>query len=217
MVAEPGRDALRRVTRCRRRSKRHRPDQIKRARPDRGDYERARLGHAVAFDGTGVFPGNRRALLLLEAEHMFGEQFGEQIEENRPAPSRRKPNESGPPRLSDTRLGRLWSRRSRVRVPSLTPLRSPANAGFFSFRRRRADCAVARQGHVKSARIRLADGRRGREREGALHDHEPRHDRHDVRHLLGARHARRPRRGGNPDERLPRTPRGERPTLTAVG
>ncbi len=49
-----------------------------------------------------------------------GEQFGEQIEENPGAPSDKHPNEYGPRAPPDTPLVGLWSRRSGVRVPSLT-------------------------------------------------------------------------------------------------
>ena len=52
--------------------------------------------------------------LSIDHEHMFGEQFGEQIEENRPAASGRNPNQSGPLSPTDTPFERLWSRRSRV-------------------------------------------------------------------------------------------------------
>jgi hypothetical protein len=60
-------------------------------------------------------------------EHVFADQSGDQIEENRDLAGGTKPNESGPLHPTDTRFERLWSRRSRVRAPSLTPCEVPAN------------------------------------------------------------------------------------------
>ena len=63
-----------------------------------------------------------------------GEQAGEQIEGNREVSRNCKLNESGPLDPTDTPLERLWSRRSRVQVPSLTPQKALLTRSFSGFK-----------------------------------------------------------------------------------
>jgi hypothetical protein len=58
-------------------------------------------------------------------------QFRDQFEENSGVPSDRNPNEYGASVPPDTPSVGLWSRRSRVRVPSLT-LKKSLQIGCFS-------------------------------------------------------------------------------------
>jgi hypothetical protein len=88
---------------------------------------------APSDSGGSSKPGfDRPALWSVDTiEHTFGEQVGEQIEGNREVSRNCKLNESGPLSPTETPLERLWSRRSGVRVPSLTLQKTPRQRGFF--------------------------------------------------------------------------------------
>ena len=62
-------------------------------------------------------------------EHMFGEQFGEQIERNPGELRSKKPSKHGLYHLSDTPSLRLGAGRSQVQILSPRYVRTPSTAG----------------------------------------------------------------------------------------
>jgi|SRR5271165_1096600 len=78
-----------------------------------------------------------------------GVQFGVQFERNSPTLRRRKPSKHGPLSPSDTGTSWLWSRRSWVRAPSLTPKEQPAKARISENRARAGGRASSRRSWVR--------------------------------------------------------------------